>query len=425
MVRRKPLFFGGTAALLISFAVIAQQTVTEAPAGFETPTLTLNSGSQSNSNGAPEPTGDTFALDQQKFEARHDPSNGLGPVFNATACVDCHQNGVTGAASQFTEVRVGHRDPSGNFVNPSVPVNGGATTISGRSIVNDRSICVQAQEHVPATETVRTLRSVLNTLGDGFVEAIDDNTLLAIAAGQPAQSNGLIQGEAIRIPVLEAPGKTQIGRFGWKDQQPTVLSFAADAYLNEMGVTNRLRPTDVTSVCKVTSDPEDIADSLGMEDLDHFAHFIRGTKAPPRDTVLAATSDAQAGQALFSFVGCNICHVDSITTARPGTVINGGMYTIPPALGSKVIHPFGDFLMHDVGTGDGIFQAGPPDTVNKLRTVPLWGLRIKSRFMHDLASATLNDAILRHAGEATGVVAGYKSLSAQQQQQLVTFLNSL
>jgi CxxC motif-containing protein (DUF1111 family) len=235
----------------------------------------------------------------------------------------------------------------------------------------------------------------------------------------------LIHGEAIVIPVLEAPGKTQVGRFGWKDQQPTVLSFVADAYLNEMGVTNRLRPTDVTSVCKVTIDPEDVPDSIGMADIDHFAQFIRGTKAPPRDTNLAATADAQAGQALFTFVGCNTCHVDTMVTARPGTVINGGTYTVPAALGSKVIHPFGDFLLHDVGTGDGIVQAGPQDTANKLRTVPLWGLRIKSRFMHDLTSLTLADAILRHGGEATGVISGFKSLSSAQQQQLITFLNSL
>ena len=85
----------------------------------------------------------------------------------------------------------------------------------------------------------------------------------------------------------------------------------------------------------------------------------------------------------------------------------------------------GDFLLHDVGTGDGIVQAGPADTANKLRTVPLWGLHIKSRFMHDNASATLSDAIQRHAGEALGVIDAFKSLSAAQQQQLITFLKSL
>jgi CxxC motif-containing protein (DUF1111 family) len=105
--------------------------------------------------------------------------------------------------------------------------------------------------------------------------------------------------------------------------------------------------------------------------------------------------------------------------------VNGGAFTVPDALGNKVIHPFSDFLLHDVGTGDGIVQGGPPDTANKLRTVPLWGLRIKSRFMHDNASMTLSDAIQRHAGEAQGVIASFTALTATQQQQLITFLKSL
>jgi CxxC motif-containing protein (DUF1111 family) len=333
-------------------------------------------------------------LDQAQFERKHDPSTGLGPVFNGTACVDCHNNGVAGAASQFTEQRVGHHDANGNFVNPTITINGGADTITGRSIVNDRSICPQAQEHVPDTENIRTLRAVLNTLGDGFVEAAGDQTFLAIAAAQPGQSNGLIHGEAIQVPILEAPGQTGVGKFGWKDQDPTILSFSGDAYLNEMGVTNRLKPKDVASVCKVT-------------------------------TVLAATQDAIVGQTLFNSIGCAVCHVATVTTQPPGTLINGGTYTVPAALGNKVFHPYGDFLLHDVGTGDGIVQAGPADTANKLRTVPLWGLRIKSRFMHDNASTTLGDAIQRHAGEAQAVITRFSALTSTEQQQLITFLKSL
>src|SRR5579862_8523625 len=207
MTHKKIIFFSIIAAVA-AVVLMAQQDVAEAPAGFTTPTLgqtigptgelTGKAGSQSVSNGIAEPPGDTYALDQAQFERRHDPSTGLGPVFNATACVECHNNGgVAGAASQFTEVRVGHnvnpngntvspKDPNGIFVNPTVMINDGANTISGRALINDRAICPQAQEHVPDTENIRTLRAVLNTLGDGFVEAVDDKTFLAIAANQLA-----------------------------------------------------------------------------------------------------------------------------------------------------------------------------------------------------------------------------------------------
>ena len=158
---------------------------------------------------------------------------------------ECHADPVTGGASQFTELRVGHRDASGNFVNPTVPINDGANTIAGRSIdQRSRDLCPRRRNTCRSRRTSGPLRAALNTLGDGFVEAIDDSTLLAIAEHQPGAANGRIHGEAIQVPVLEAPGQTRVGRFGWKDQHSSLLSFIGDAYLNEMGVTNRLRPKD-------------------------------------------------------------------------------------------------------------------------------------------------------------------------------------
>ncbi len=306
-----------------------------------------------------------------------------------------------------------------------MPINDGASTITLRSIINDRALISQAQEHVPDTENIRALRAALNTLGDGFVEAIDDRTLQAIAASQPLVSEGRIHGEAIEVPVLEAPGQMRVGRFGWKDQHSSLLSFVGDAYLNEMGVTNRLRPNEVTTIGKVTADPEDTPDNLGLADIDHFAQFIRGTKVPPRDTALAATADAQAGRILFDKIGCSTCHVSSIVTAPAGTLINGGAFTVPDALGNKIIHPYGDFLLHDIGTGDGIVQTPPADTANKVRTVPLWGLRMHPRHMHDLKSLTLENAIDRHRGEAEHVGRRFNDLSATERQQVITFLDSL
>ena len=106
-----------------NFITAAQQSATEAPVGFDTPTLVVNPGSQSVSNGILQPPGDTYALDQARFEQDHDAKTGLGPVFNARACVDCHQNPVSGGSSQFTEIRAGHRNTAGDFVAATVPID--------------------------------------------------------------------------------------------------------------------------------------------------------------------------------------------------------------------------------------------------------------------------------------------------------------
>jgi len=137
------LFLG---VMAIAVFGVAQDAPTEAPAGFETFTLVENPGSQSHSNGIPEPVaGDTYAIDQTIYEQENDPTTGLGPLYNARACADCHQNPVSGGSSQFTELRVGHLDENGVFQNPMITiadspvcVPGQPTCITGRSIVNDR-----------------------------------------------------------------------------------------------------------------------------------------------------------------------------------------------------------------------------------------------------------------------------------------------
>src|SRR5580692_3791546 len=100
----------------------------EAPAGFNTPSF---NGAHSISNGIVEPPGDTFSRDQQIYEENKAVADGLGPVYNATSCVTCHQNPNSGAAGQITELRVGHHDANGDFVNPTIFINGGKNTITG------------------------------------------------------------------------------------------------------------------------------------------------------------------------------------------------------------------------------------------------------------------------------------------------------
>jgi len=152
---------------------------------------------------------------------------------------------------------------------------------------------------------------------------------------------------------------------------------------------------------------------------------MRSTKAPSRGPI---TPQVVAGDATFSRIGCSTCHVATITTARAGTQINGGMFTLPTALGSKIIHPYSDFLTHDIGSGDGIPilpTAEYAHTAPLMRTAPLWGLRTRNRLMHDGLSFTLEEAIRRHRGQADGVRLNYEALSSSEKLALIAFLNSL
>ena len=101
---------------------------------------------------------------------------------------------------------------------------------------------------------------------------------------------------------------------------------------------------------------------------------------------------------------------------------------MPAALGNKIIHPYSDYLLHDVGTGDGIPVLPLPEyasTANQIRTAPLWALRTRNRLMHDGLSFTKQDAIQRHGGQAASVTRSYNALSAAQKTQLLAFLDSL
>ena len=401
----------GTCASVVLYLLAlthASDSPTEAPTGFDNRTNGFIGQNESDRAKA-------------EFEESEGIESGLGPVYNAQSCVACHGNPVTGGLSQITELRSGHTKKDGSF-----------EAAPGGSLLNDAAIDSLIQERVPDSENVRTLRISLNILGDGFVEAIDDEAIRAIALQQPMLTGGAIAGKVIEVPLAEAPGQTRVGRFGWKNQQASLLSFAGDAYLNEMGITNRLFPAENTSMgysvgsYDTVADPEDSPNKAsGAQDVDEFADFMRATKAPPRDPALAGTPEAVAGSTVFEQTGCSTCHVTTFVTLPAGTLINGGTLAVSPALGNKIIHPFGDFLLHDIGTGDGIVQNGGQGTRNKVRTAPLWGLRTRGRLMHDGASLNVTDAIQRHGIQADKARDAFNLLSSSSKAKLIEFLMSL
>lgn len=351
--------------------------------------------------------------------------DGLGPTYNAQSCRECHQNVISGGDSQVTEVR-------------STRLTAGVYFESlGGSIIQARATFPNIVEHVGATDNIRTERNSLQLLGDGFVECISNNTLLALAEAQPSSMRGV---PAI-VPVLEASNppvamknfrqadNMRIGRFGWKAEHASLISFSGDAYLNEMGITNPLFIDENLSDGRYVGwgtryDPLPEPEDNG-EDVQLFADFMRSTKAPSRGTI---TKSVSCGEQLFDQIGCATCHTPSIVTAPPGTVINAGAFTVPSALGNKIIHPYSDFLLHDIGTSDGIPIQPIPEyyyTANVMRTPPLWGLRTRNRLFHDSLPLTLTEAIDRHSNQALKARSNYYALSASKRQSVIDFLNSL
>ncbi len=402
-------------------------TATEAPTGFD-----------GQSNGfaeefcrdqdrlASSPNSPKIPADECNFEAAEEEfigpetvADGLGPIFNAAGCGECHTANpafdpddftrkIFGATSEITEKRAGFWDGRSFRDHP------------GGSLIHNRSLRTYEQERVLPGHNVLAVRSTLSVLGDGFVEAISNETLRDIADRQPFSQRG----QLINVPVLEKPGTTRVGRFGHKDQQASLVSFSADAYVNEMGITSPLQPDEPTFNGVPVDDPVDGVDDEGV-DVELFALFMRSTKAPPVDEALAATEDARRGRQIFNNIGCAVCHTPTIVTAAPGTSINGGALKVTQALGNKTIHPFSDFLLHDLGTGDGIVQNGGGSTRNKMRTAALWGVRLRGRLMHDQLSFSFEDAIKRHGNQGASAREGFNRLSSSDKRRLLAFLSSL
>jgi CxxC motif-containing protein (DUF1111 family) len=362
------------------------------------------------------------------FSERETVADGLGPTYNDVGCVECHQSVDVGAFGQQMEFRAGHI------------TNGAFVDAPGGQLIHARGTDSDIVEHISTAETVKAFRVVTSTLGDGFVECVANQTLENNVAAQPSGQRGTLT----NVPVVEANNTLRHGRFGWKAQQASLLSFAGDAYLNEMGITNKFdgfggrsssaadagtheNPAstaegviDVTfpSPFDPVQDPEDDGG-----DVLAFADFMAATRAPGRQNPIPAA--ATRGDSLFTSVGCAVCHTRTLTTAAPGTSINGGAFTVPTALGNKIIHPFSDFALHDIGTGDGIVQNAGQGSANMMRTAPLWGIRARNRFMHEGLNITIFDSIQLHAGQATTARNNFNALTAAQRNDLIAFVLSL
>jgi CxxC motif-containing protein (DUF1111 family) len=418
------------------------------------------------------------------------PPGQLGPLFNNNSCAACHSNPARGGgALDLMEQRLstggppvrifavdhmlsgppGQQDtlgaifPYGTISAPLGAQIGMPDNVPSvcqkeeiaRGFSPSLPICVAGSANdtgLTGTPTCIAHRQSLPLFGDGLVEATSDATFQAIAAAEPVEVRGTVRmvadgdnfnGSASEVSpgTIAALGIAHVARFGWKDDFSTLVGFSADAYLNEIGITNDLnsKPNSTCAIgvqqygiaLQTADDPEDSVDSTGRSDIDRFTDFMRSLRPPPQ---VGENADAVTGRSLFSKVGCASCHTPSITTAaNPSSfmtpTINGTPISssLNSTLANVNYQPYGDFLLHDMGSlGDGVND--DPTILHDermMRTMPLWGLRTRVIFLHDGRATNLPSAIALHDGQGAAAAAAFAGLSSTQQNDVIEFLNTL
>lgn len=348
-----------------------------------------------------------FRMGRNDFLEVETATDGLGPLFNGTSCGQCHNIPTVGGTGTMVEARAGFRDENGKFHAPP-----GGTLMHLFSVPpHDCQVNIQEEANVIAH------RISMPLFGAGLVEAIPDETLLAMQDPDDRNSDG-IRG---RAAIVEDPvsRSNRVGRFGWKAQQATLIAFAADAYINEMGISNdifRTEPlgnvaSDKSARCLGSKTPEDVREQrTGLRGLDNFENFLRLLAPPARGSIDDA---AQRGETIFREIGCASCHMPELQTGPNAN----------PLFDRKPVPLFSDLLLHDIGTGDGIEQGDAK--ANEIRTPALWGLRFRRPLLHDGSAPSTDAAIRRHGGEAESVTQRFRELPDEQRRELLAFLRSL
>ena len=410
---------------------------------------------------------------QARFAENETFPGGLGPLYNSGptgACSECHSQPALGGGSPSTtaypfigpnpQATIDYNAGGASnvippFINANGPVrearfvtnpdgtpDGGVHDLFSVAGRTDATTCSVAQPNFAQQLAAGNVifRIPLSVFGDGLIENIDDATILANqAANSTAKANLGISGHANRANgggggqgVSGTPNRSgndgTITRFGWKAQNKSLLMFAGEAYNVEVGVSNELFPNQrpepghaLPPGCLTGATPEDqsnpgLSGPAVNSDITAFATFMR-MLAPP--TPAPPTPSTTRGQAVFSQVGCALCHTPSMTTAAS---------SLDPSLSNVQANLFSDLLVHNMGTGlaDGVTQGGANG--QEFRTTPLWGLGQRVYFLHDGRTSNLLHAIEAHASqgsESNGSIRQFNHLSPSQQQDLLNFLRSL
>ncbi len=345
---------------------------------------------------------DLFARGKVVFDSEFTPQTGLGPLFNSTACAECHEDPKAGGSGDEVEVHAtAFRGP---VCDPLVQ-EGGPVIQQHTTPALKQALGID-QEPFPPSATARAMRTSPVIFGRGLLDLVPDSAILAYA--DPDDKN--------RDGVRGRPNRTvdgRIGRFGRKAFVATLREFNAGAFTAEMGITSPDQPTEeniggkpIPPGVDSAADPEITREALDLAD--DFVRFL----APPTPAKLG--KDGRRGRDLFSQIGCATCHIPMLRTGDSPV----------PALRRREFAAYTDLLLHDLGPDLAdicLGRAAPAD----FRTEPLLDLRSAQHFLHDGRAASLEQAIELHGGEGAGARNGFKVLTPADRAALIAFLRSL
>lgn len=340
------------------------------------------------------------------FERTFTPEEGLGPLFNANACGECHEDPVAGGVGDEVEVH------ASKFLAPSCDP---LFQEGGPVIQQQVTPLLQAKgidkEQIPPSATGEALRTTPPVFGFGLVDGIPDAAILSREDPDDADGDG-ISGRVNRF----IDGR--VGRFGRKALVPTLSEFNAGAFPLEQGITTPLQPVEETvNGTPVPPDTDPAPDpEIDLAEIETVNDFVKLLAPPPRKKVADRAERALVaeGEKAFQEIGCASCHTPSMKTG-PSDV---------PALDEKTVFLYSDLLLHDMGADRGDICLGLASP-SEFRTELLMGLRFREVFLHDGAAKSVEEAIEKHGGEALASRQAFEKFAEKGKKALLAFLGTI
>jgi mono/diheme cytochrome c family protein len=332
---------------------------------------------------------DLAARGAKLFATVFTPPQGLGPLFNRSACLQCHvspSSGGMGFDGLALVQRVG-RFEAGRFD----PLIGAGGPLAREHSIAEFGVACDLSPGPPPRANLISVRNAPPLYGLGLIDTIPDEALRAAAAA------GRTRG---KLHIVRTAQGERVGRYGWKADTATLEQFVAEAFRNELGITNPLAPDDLlahSAGCgSAVAAPKD--DGSAVRAVTAYVASL----PPPASKV---GPQHRAGETLFATLGCAACHT--------------------PALAGGAIALYSDLMLHDLGAAmdDRVVQGEASG--KEWRTSPLWGLGSRERLLHDGRATTIADAILAHDGEAAPVTQAFRALPAADRAELLAFLQAL